>query len=71
MESDHEIIFMVILPLLLIQERQLSVGQKYVHKILGPVVQSVVSLKSLLRFISLTVLTDSIYNILIFFAEKM
>ena len=38
---------------------------------LGPVVQSVVSLTSLLRVISLTVLADSIYNILIFFAEKM
>ena len=36
----------------------------------GPVVQSVVSLTSSLRVISLTVLTDSIYNILIFFAEK-
>ena len=32
---------------------------------MGPVVQSIVSL------ISLTVLADSIYNILIFFAEKM
>ena len=39
--------------------------------ILGPVVQSVVSLTSLLRVISLTVLANSIYNILIFFAEKM
>ena len=37
----------------------------------GPVVQSIVSLTSLLRVISLTVLADSIYNILIFFAEKM
>ena len=36
---------------------------------LGPVVQSVVSLTSSLRVISLTVLVDSIYNILIFFAE--
>ena len=34
----------------------------------GPVVQSVVSLTSSLRVISLTVLADSIYNILIFFA---
>ena len=41
------------------------------HNILGPVVQSVVSLTSSLRIISLTVLADSIYNILIFFAEKM
>ena len=38
---------------------------------LGPVVQSVISLTSSLRVISLTVLSDSIYNILIFFAEKM
>ena len=37
----------------------------------GPVVQSFVSLTSLLRVISLTVLADSIYNILIFFAEKL
>ena len=37
----------------------------------GPVVQSVVSLTTLLRVISLTVLADSIYKILIFFAEKM
>ena len=37
----------------------------------GPVVQSVISLMSSLRVISLTVLADSIYNILIFFAEKM
>ena len=36
-----------------------------------PVVQSVVSLTSSLRVISLTVLADSIHNILIFFAEKM
>ena len=40
-------------------------------KCLGPVVQSVVSLTGSLRVISLTVLADSIYNILIFFAEKM
>ena len=37
----------------------------------GPVVQSVVSLTTSLRVISLTALVDSIYNILIFFAEKM
>ena len=37
----------------------------------GLVVQSAVSLTSSLRVISLTVLADSIYNILIFFAEKM
>ena len=38
---------------------------------LGPVVQRVVSLTSSLRVISLTILAYSIYNILIFFAEKM
>ena len=37
---------------------------------LGLVVQSIVSLTSSLRVILLTVLTDLIYNILIFFAEK-
>ena len=44
---------------------------EYMFLQLGPVVQSVVSLTSSLRVISLTVLVDSIYNILIFFAEKM
>ena len=46
-----------------------------VSSILGtiqdPVVQSTVSLTSSLRVISLTILADSIYNILTFFAEKM
>ena len=37
----------------------------------GPVVQSVVSLTSSLRAISLTILEDSIYNFQNFFAEKM
>ena len=37
----------------------------------GPVVQSVISSTSSLRVISLTVLAESLYNILIFFAEKM
>ena len=37
----------------------------------GPVVQSFASLTSSLRVIMLTVLVDSTYNILIFFAEKM
>ena len=37
----------------------------------GPVVQSIVSLTSSLRVITLTVLADSIYNMQIFFAEKM
>ena len=47
---------------------------KYIHSTvsnLGPVVQSVVSLMSSLRVISLTVLADSKHNILIIFAEKM
>ena len=37
----------------------------------GSFVQSIVSLTSTLRVISLSVLVDSIYNIVIFFAEKM
>ena len=37
---------------------------------LGPVVQSIVSLTSSLRAISLTIVADSIYNFLKFFAEK-
>ena len=41
------------------------------HSCLGPVVQSIVSLTSSLRVISLTVPADSIHNILIFFAENM
>ena len=41
-----------------------------ISKDLGPVVQRVVSLVGSFRVISLTVLADSIYNILIFFAEK-
>ena len=45
--------------------------QTRIHIKLGPIVQSVVSLTSSLRVISLTILADSIYNILIFFAEKM
>ena len=44
---------------------------QYEKKVQGSVVQSVVSLTSSLRVISLTVLADSIYNILIFFAGKM
>ena len=48
-----------------------TVLHRKLHIYHGPVVQSVVSLTSSLRVISLTVLADSIYNILIFFAEKM
>ena len=44
---------------------------KKLEKYQDPVVQSVVSLISSLRVISLTVLVDSIYNILIFFAENV
>ena len=51
-----------LIPLIIITE---SVNEQ------GPVVQSVVSLTSSLRVISLTILADSIHNILIFFAEKM
>ena len=40
-------------------------------KVQGPVVQSIVSLTSSLRVISLTILVDSIHNIMILFAEKM
>ena len=53
----------------------ISLSKKTVVEILvrsqGLVVQSIVSLTSSLRVISLTILVDSIYNILIFFAEKM
>ena len=52
------------------QYRDLA-GYRTKSEDLGPVVQSVVSLTSSLRVISLTVLADSIHNILIFFAEKM
>ena len=45
--------------------------EQYLDKVQGPVVQSGVSLTSSLRVISLTVLANSIYSILIFFAEKM
>ena len=52
-------------------ERLLTVMQDNNISKHGPVVQSVVSLTSSLRVISLTILADSIHNILIFFAEKM
>ena len=57
-------------------EAQVPVDKEYQRwgkflKQQGPVVQSIVSLTSSLRVISLTVLADSIYNILLFFAEKM
>ena len=49
----------------------LAIYLSCVEKGPGPVVQSVVSLTNSLRVILLTVLADSIYSILIFFAEKM
>ena len=58
--STHNIMFFC-LPAL--------VAQSDAHQ--GSVVQNVVSLTSSLRVIFLTVLEYSIYNILIFFAEKM
>ena len=48
-----------------------SISIDWLKKDQGPVVQSIISLTISLRVISLTVLADSIYNILIFFAEKM
>ena len=53
------------------KKKTIEIEKVEYEKDLGPVVQSVVSLTSSLRVISLTVLADSIYNILIFFAEKM
>ena len=50
---------------------QKKTKQQKKTKNLGPVVQSIISLMSSLRVISLTVLADSIHNILVFFAEKM
>ena len=50
-------------------KQQKKKNKKKKHQ--GPVVQSVVSLTSSLRVISLTVLADSIHNILMFFVEKM
>ena len=51
---------------------KMSISHHYAMNCLyqGPFVQSVVSLTSSLRVISLTLLADSIFNILIFFAEK-
>ena len=53
------------------EQSQLKIRYFFNQKVLGPVVQSVVSLTSSLKVISLTVLADLIHNILIFFAEKM
>ena len=54
-----------------ILHRKSSNRKVFSEILLGPVVQSVVSLTSSLRVISLTVPADSIHNILIYFAEKM
>ena len=61
----YAIIVLVILYFTTVEQHSIS------SIFLCPVVQSVVSLTSSLRVISLTVLADSIHNILIFFAEKM
>ena len=55
---------------ILIQCAKSEIGMVLIH-IIYLVVQSIVSLMSSLRVISLTVLEESIHNILIFFAEKM
>ena len=53
------------------QPMQLAILIKvFTALIQGPVFQSVVSLMSSLRVISLTILADSLFNILIFFTEK-
>ena len=52
-------------------ELKSDLKQQLLDQGLGPVVESVVSLTSSLRVISLTVLADSVHNILIFFDEKM
>ena len=51
------------------QDKYFQENQNFLVKQQGPVVQSVVSLTSSLKVISLTVLADSIYNILIFVAD--
>ena len=53
------------------KQKQQHTSHKVRKPLQGLVVQSVVSLTSLLRVILLTVLTDLIHNILIFFAEKI
>ena len=64
--------------LLYIKQREKKTPKKVaIHQVhanrkdLGLVVQRVVNLTRSLRVISLTVLADSIYNILKFFAEKI
>ena len=56
----------------IIEEAKLLLQSYSLHIFLqGPVVQRVVSLTNSLSVISLIILADSRYNILIFFAEKM
>ena len=51
--------------------RKLHLTLQGIRSIQGPVVQSIVSLTSSLRVISLIALADSLYSIPIFFDEKM
>ena len=51
--------------------RKICIWIPLLFRDMGPVVHSVVSLTSSLRVISLTGLADSIYNILIFFQQKI
>ena len=66
LSSQHFVFTIMLLNVLTSKPLQLVIDQD-----LGPVIQSVVSLTNLLSIISLTVLADSIYSIMIFFAEKM
>ena len=68
MFSGKEIIYLFISLFIFLKLYNLCGTRDF--KNLGPFVQSVVSLTSSLMVISLTVLANSIYNILIFFAEK-
>ena len=70
MSNNSEFLSKDISTIALLQINCLFLFVFFLLKGLGPVVQSVVSLMSLLRVISLTVLADSIYNILIFFQQK-
>ena len=67
-EREKKVEILMKLPTLLDEKCDVAVLQMVYT--LGPVVQSIISLTSSLRVISLTVLADSIQNIVIFFAEK-
>ena len=69
--ADHILVFILVVLFHLYYHLFINTCSNFNRANLGPVVQSVVSLTSSLRVISLTVLADSIHNILIFFAEKM